>query len=655
MMHWGESTVLERRREKAIQPLQNRMNVVMAIRILSAVLLLLSAGATLLPGMTLADAPATKSVLVLYSNNRLVPGNVAVDHGLTSALMRDVDRPVRAYSEFLDHPEFSGEAYEELMVAYLHGKYAASPPGAIVAVSDEALSFIVRHRAQLFPGVPVVHAAVSTALLRSLHPIAADIVGVPNDYDFSGTIVQALRWHPSARRLVIISGISAADRAREARLRAEVPAIVGSVVPEFWSGLPVAELKSRLGILGSDTVVFTPGFFQDGNGNQFNPHDSVALIASASSAPVYGSAETFIGTGVVGGRAPSFEGIGAQAGEIVKALLSGVAPGTMQLPSSTPKALHIDWNQAKRWGINEKMIPADAVVHFKQPTFWEAYRTGAIIALAIFLFQAALIAALYFERRRRSAAEMTAQKLNTELAHASRLAVAGELTAAIAHEINQPLGAVQTSADAADLLLQSGTDRREDLLRIITRIRRDNMRASDVIRRPRTLLAKHEPERRPFDLGIALTDVAVTLRPEAERRRITLDARSTATNLYIAGDQTQIQQVLINLVLNAMDAVANLPESRRYVEVIVDRRDGNCLIAVKDHGEGIAPENFPKLFDSFFSTKASGMGLGLSIARSIVEAHGGRIWAESRELDGIAFFVELPASVPEVAALPSAA
>jgi C4-dicarboxylate-specific signal transduction histidine kinase len=327
----------------------------------------------------------------------------------------------------------------------------------------------------------------------------------------------------------------------------------------------------------------------------------------------------------------------------------------MRLPLSTTKALHVDWNQAQRWGIDEKMIPAGTIVHFKQPTFWEAYRTGAMIALAVFLLQAALIAALYFERRRRSAAEKTTQKLNTELAHASRLAVAGELTAAIAHEINQPLGAVQTSADAADLLLQSSTDRREDLLRIITRIRRDNMRASDVIRRLRTLLAKHEPERRPFDIGIATTDVAVTLRPEAERRRITLDARSAAATIYLSGDQTQIQQVLINLVLNAMDAVGNLPESRRYVEVVVDRRGGNCLIAVKDRGDGIAPESFPKLFDSFFTTKSGGMGLGLSIARSIVEAHGGRIWAESREINGMAFFVELPASVPEGAALPSAA
>ncbi len=141
------------------------------------------------------------------------------------------------------------------------------------------------------------------------------------------------------------------------------------------------------------------------------------------------------------------------------------------------------------------------------------------------LIQAALIVALLVERRRRRTAETAIQKQRTELAHASRLAVAGELTASIAHEINQPLGAVQTSADAADLILQAGGDRRDDLLRIVTRIRRDNLRASDVIRRLRALLAKHEPERQPFDLNAALSDVDALLRAEARRRHANLELR----------------------------------------------------------------------------------------------------------------------------------
>jgi signal transduction histidine kinase len=596
----------------------------------------------LLFGAQSALALTPKNVLVLYSNSRLVPANVAIDRAL-NAVLNASDPPVQTHTEFLDHPEFNGDAYDDLMVAYLRGKYAALPPGVIVAVSDDALSFVVQHRAQLFPTAPVIHVAVSTPVLHSITPMPDDIVGVPNDYDYFGTILQALRWHPSARRLVVISGASSRDHVIEARIRGEVPNVLRGVTVAYWSGFPVKLLQARLAALGLDTVVFTAGFYQDGAGGEYTPRDAAALIARVSAAPVYGPYDTFIGTGVVGGRMPSYDEMGAQAGQIVEAIFAGTALDALRLPKETPSQLHIDWRQAQRWGINAQMLPAGTVVHFKRPSIWEMYRAEAMIAAAVIALQLALIAALVVERRRRSVAESTTQNLNAQLAHASRLAVAGELTAAIAHEINQPLGSVQTSADAADLLLQSGTESREDLIRIVTRIRGDTLRASEVIRRLRKLLARHEPEQRPFDVSAAMADVALILRPEAERRKVTLETLTPGTAMYVAGDQTQIQQVFINLILNAMDAVADVSEDRRLIQVLVESHASMVCITVQDRGSGIAPEDIPKVFESFFSTKQRGMGLGLSIARSIVEAHHGRIWTEHREGGGTAFHIELPA------------
>ena len=590
----------------------------------------------------IAAATDVRTVLVLYSGNRLVPGNVAADRGLRETLAKLNDRPVQVFSEFLDRPDFGGAAYESTETRYLREKYAARPPDAIVAVSDNAFEFLLHKRAEMFPGVPLVFVAVSTPFLDALRPLPVGVAGVPVEYDFAGTIAQALKWHPRAERLVVVTGASERDRGWEARLRQEVPTVAGGLKVEFLSALSTADVLKRLGELGANAVVFTPGFYEDGEGHLYNPRDTAVVMAAASTAPIYGSFDTFIGTGVVGGRMPSFESTGQQAAEILDAIFNGASLSTLKLPKATPALLRVDWRQVRRWGIDEVQIPADAVVSFRMPTFWESYRYVAIFASVVFILQAALIATLLVERRRRRSAQLALQQQRAELAHASRLAVAGELTASIAHEINQPLGAILTNADAAELLLASGADCSDELRRILADIRRDDLRASDVIRHLRALLAKKEYERRSFNLGETVKDVATLLQAEARQRNVLLQMAPGAPDANVMGDPIQIQQVVINLVLNAMDAVADLPDERRVVTVAINKRADSVAISVSDRGHGIAPEQMPRLFDSFYSTKERGMGLGLSIARTIVEAHGGRIWSDRDVPEGSIFHVELP-------------
>jgi C4-dicarboxylate-specific signal transduction histidine kinase len=351
-----------------------------------------------------------------------------------------------------------------------------------------------------------------------------------------------------------------------------------------------------------------------------------------------------MGSGVVGGSVPSFAAMGRHAGHIANALLDGIAPASLPLPKIMPTELHLDWRQVRRWGIDENAIPGDSVLHFKAPSFLEEHRKEAIFVAVVFLLQTGLIVGLLIERRRRRMAELAVQKQRVELAHASRLAVAGELTGSIAHEINQPLGAILSNADAADLILESSADRREELRAILADIRRDDLRAGEVLRRLRVLLAKHEFEWQRFDVNEAVSDAAVMIGNEARRRRIAIDIRTAKTTATMVGDRVQIQQVLINLVLNAMDAMADLPEDRRTVVVSVQSNAGGIVIVVRDYGPGIEPEHLPRLFDSFFSTKREGMGLGLSIARTICDAHGGCIRAQNAPDLGAVFHIEIPAA-----------
>ena len=593
-----------------------------------------------------AARAAAKNVLVLYSNNRLVPGNIAVDRGLRDGLAETEKAPVSIYSEFLDAPEFSGDAYAATVSDYLRRKYSVRPPDAMVAVSDDALSFLVKHRADLFPAVPIVFVAVSVSTLESLPPLPSDFRGAAVQYDLDGTIAQALKSRPNTTSIVVVTGSSVRDRWWEGRFRKAIAPYAARYAVRFLSALPVADLQSRLRALGPESVVVTAGFFADGAGRTFSPRDAAQVIAEASSAPVFGPLDTFMGLGVVAGSMPSFEDIGRRGAQILADTLSGSSPAAAAPPETTPNRMHADWRQLARWGIDPSTFPQDTIMQFRERPLWEAYPMLTALTVAIVLIQAALIASLLIERQRRRAAELAVQTQRVALTHASRLAVAGELTATIAHEINQPLGAVQTNADAAEMILEAGGDRREDLLRIVSRIRLDNQRASEVIRRLRTLLAKHDADWRPVDLNATAADVQAFLLAELQRRGTTLVVESKAKGAHVDGDPIQLQQVLIILVLNALEAMAEVPAERRTVFVRITRSGPDVAVAVEDGGTGIASDNMPRLFESFFSTKKSGMGLGLSIARTIVDAHGGRIEAANRAEGGAVFTVTLPARPP---------
>ncbi len=589
-----------------------------------------------------ATAQASRNVLVLYSNGRLVPGNVDVEAGLRASIVSTIDRPVHINSEFLDRPEFVGDGYEQVMLAYLRDKYVEHPPQVVVAVGRDALDFLLRQRSQLFPGVPVVHAAVIAAMPPRLGPLPDDVVGVPIDYDIQGTVLQALRWHPAATHLLVVTGSTKRDREWESMLRERTAPLRDRVQIEFAAGVPTDQLERRLGNLDRDWLVLTGGFYQSGNSLWSTPRDAAEFIAQASAVPVYGPISTFIGTGVVGGRVPRFQNAGDQAGEIVNRLLDGEPPASLKLPAVMANTLMVDWRQANRWGIADEDIPLDAVVQFKRPSFWETYRTAGLLGGAAILLETGLIALLLFEHHRRLNAETALAQRGTELAHASRLAVAGELTASIAHEINQPLAAILSNAEAADLLLKSGRGSPEMLDAILADIRRDDIRASEVISRLRTLLAREVGKREPFELNAAIADGCELLAAEVRRRDMRLAVRPCADPVQVVGDAVQLQQVLINLVMNAMDAIGDRPENRRSIRVATVEQTEHVEIRVSDRGEGVTPENLARLFDSFFSTKSRGMGLGLSITRSIVEAHGGRIWAVSTLGVGTTFHIQLP-------------
>lgn len=230
-----------------------------------------------------------------------------------------------------------------------------------------------------------------------------------------------------------------------------------------------------------------------------------------------------------------------------------------------------------------------------------------------------------------------ADELNQRLAHASRLTAMGELTASIAHEINQPMSAILSNVDAAEMLLDAGELDRRELRQILSDIRGDDLRASEIIRHIRGLANKRQTDAERFDVNELVRVVLRLVAPTVKRRGVTLDVELNRVPL-IHADRIHVQQVLLNLFFNAMDAMSTTPEHDRAIRVVTSSVEPHTIeVRVSDRGHGIPAEDLDRIFDSFFTTKRNGMGLGLSIARSLVEAHGGKIWAENNADTGATF------------------
>lgn len=230
-----------------------------------------------------------------------------------------------------------------------------------------------------------------------------------------------------------------------------------------------------------------------------------------------------------------------------------------------------------------------------------------------------------------------------KLQHAARLAAIGQITASIAHEINQPLGAILNNAEAGLLLLESGSINADEMKLLLLDVRNDDLRASEVIRRLRDLLQHHAQQHSRIDVNEIVREVAQFVAAEARRRCVRLDLQCAPT-APICGDRIQLQQVLLTLILNGMDALAGSANSRRQIRIQTGlRSDAMVQVQVSDSGGGIPAQHLPNIFDSFYTTKNDGMGLGLAIARSIIESHSGRIWAKNNEEGGGAVLqFELP-------------
>jgi len=246
------------------------------------------------------------------------------------------------------------------------------------------------------------------------------------------------------------------------------------------------------------------------------------------------------------------------------------------------------------------------------------------------------------ERKRADEERERLRQAQADLAHVNRVTTMGELTASLAHEVNQPIAAAITNANTCMRWLAADTPNLEEARAAAMRIVKDGTRAAEIIKRVRLLFKKGSPQRELVDLNEVVRDMIVLLRSEATRYSISVRTKLAADLPPVLGDRVQLQQVLMNLMLNGMDAMKDVDGTRELGIRSQQGENEQLLVSVSDTGVGLPVQQADQIFNAFFTTKLHGTGMGLRISRSIIESHGGRLWAAENSPRGASFYLTLP-------------
>ena len=608
-----------------------------------ALLCLVVVAGSLLPSLVAAQ-PSQRSVLVLDQSSAGLPFNTSLASAIRSTINASSKSPVSFYSEHLDANRFFGPEYENDFVQFLKAKYRDRQIDVVIAVGVSALDFITRRGEQLWPSVPVVFAAIDEATASRL-TLPRNVTGVTMQSTLQDMVKVARIVVPDLKAVAIV-GDPLERQTFYRHFKDEIPAVAAQFEIVDLTDLPLAELKKRLAVLSDNTAVIYTGIYYTSEGISYVPAELVSRIAEWANRPLVVDRSVYLNKGAIGGNIVRAMLIGEQAAHIALRILGGESASDIPVVK-VPSQLIFEWPALQRWKISEASLPPGSEIQFRVPSVWEQYRLHILAILAALILQGALITWLLYERWRRQAAEAQSMQQMHEIARINRFATAGELSASLAHEIRQPLGAISAAGRAGLSWLKRPVPNLDEVREALEMVVKDSLRVDDVIKGVQAMFKHESTARTKVNLNQLVQQVISIAGGPLHSNNIALEMNLTdEVSPLVMADPIQLQQVILNLLMNAVEAMSHPGHETRILRLRteVDHSAGTALVRVIDSGPRVDPELVEKMFQPFFTTKASGMGMGLSICKTIIEAHGGQLTASANNPHGMEFQIILPLS-----------
>ena len=603
-------------------------------------LVIVAMTAALAPAICAAAEPAHRAVLIIDETD---PGKSApTTFSATLRATLDAVTPhVAVYGDNLDLSQFVGPRQEDILRRYLQEKYRDIHFGVIAAVGASAFRVVQSWRSELWPDVPVVFAAIDEHDAAQF-PADPGTTGLIMRRTIESMVAAARVLVPGLKGVALMGGSLERDAYRHQYIE-ELPNLAAELEVTNLTGRSLADQVARAAALPDRTAILYTALFIDDAGIQYLPSDALAAIAKTANRPIVVDVDVLMGGGAAGGYVLNNVAYGQAVARLALRILDGANAAAIPVSVGDFTKPVFDWRQLTRWQVSEASLPEGSEIRFRETSVWEQYRTPLLLAVAAVLLQSAIISGLLIERRRRHAAELESRGRLAQVMHMNRGAGLSAISSSIAHELNQPLGAILSNAQAAEILIRKTPPDLELIGTILADICKSDQRAGEVITHLRDLLRKHDREPEVVNLNEVIMLAVEILTPEAKARNVTLTANLDPNPLPVRANPIHLQQVILNLVLNGMDATTSRSSAERQVAIRTAVINNVTIkVSIADSGSGIPADKLQRIFEPFFTTKEMGTGLGLAIARTIIERSGGEISAENRPNGGAVFRFSLP-------------
>jgi signal transduction histidine kinase len=589
----------------------------------------------LLPALALAAPPddvagqlQPRVVLAIHWGPEDYPGSPVLEDAIRGALALDAGMPIDYFAEYLESYLFAGTDASDALADYIRRKYRHRPIDVVIAVSDPSLRFVLDHRADLFPGVPIVYSGFAFPAPTGKPPDG--LTGVMRSGAYGQTLELALALHPSTERVFVIS--NGLDPQINGSVRTALSRYTRRVQITYLDESSPSRLIAAVSAIPPASLVLYVWHWQESSGSVASV-DQMARVVAASPVPVYGTNERFVGSGVVGGMVRRTSETGTRMGQMVVQLLGGARPEDIPVENARLVPT-FDWNQLRRWGINQDALPADAEIRFRIPSVWESYRPHIIVVAVLLSAQLLLIAGLVTQRARRRGVETALRTsegtLRTSYRRirdlATRLINVQEQTRAdIARDLHDDVcqELVALSLGIRRLRGARGGIQEPRLQGSLTALEEWALSVADAVRQ-----LSHELH--PQTLGLLGLGSALKAYCSEVRKR-----HDVAVTFASYGEFKQIRPDLaVSLFRITQEAVRNAIShgAGRQIAVSVSRGDRDIELMVTDDGKG---------FD-VAAVRLRGSGLGLITIEERAHAAGGVVRVSSQPGEGTTLYVRVP-------------